>query len=169
MVRPSALVLSSHAFFLDRPAESDILSRCGIAFAGANQYEANKGNGILFGIELLDRIDLRGTDLVVLSACQTAKGEVHNGKGSKSLQFAFQLAGARTLVGSLWDVPDQATALLTIDFFKNLADGQDKAAALCKAQREMINYRRSLFQDDHPVYWAGLSLTGLWRTDAAPK
>jgi len=161
--RPSTLVLSSHAFFLDRPAEVDILSCCGIAFAGANQFAAKKGDGILFGIELLDQIDLRGTDLVLLSACQTAKGKVDNGEGAKSLQYAFQLAGARTLVGTLWEVPDENTAILTIDFFDNLARGDDKATALCKAQRSLIKHHRDFFEYPHPAYWAGLTMTGLWR------
>ena len=100
-VRPSVLVLSTHAFVLPPDQHADFLSRCGIAFSNANNYKTSGGNGVLFAIELLDRLDLSGTDLVVLSACKTALGEVHNGEGAKSLQYAFQLAGSRSVVGAL--------------------------------------------------------------------
>lgn len=103
--------------------------------------EANFGfKGIVSGVEIIN-YDLRGTDLVVLSGGQTSKG-------AKLIEYAFQLAGARSIVDGLGNLPDTATALVTIDFFKNLADGCDKAEALCKAQRSMLAFRRDLLLED---------------------
>ena len=176
---PRVVLLSTHAFFLGgsqagegRSVAADAkrqLFDCGIAFADANKRAAKgstgaRDDGVLFGKEVLS-CDLRGTELVYLSACQTALGQQPiAGEGVKSLQHAFQLAGARSVVGTLWEVPDRDTALLTIAFFKKLASGGDKAEALRAAQLARIQSRRDASGAAHPYFWAGLVLNGNWKS-----
>jgi CHAT domain-containing protein len=99
-------------------------------------------------------------DLVVLSACQTALGKEVHGEGLIGLTRAFMYAGAPRVVSSLWRVPDQATAELMRQFYKNmLADHMRPATALRKAQLSIA--RRP--QWALPYYWAGFVLQGEWK------
>jgi CHAT domain-containing protein len=79
-------------------------------------------------------MNLLATELVVLSACDTGRGEVQTGEGVMGLRRAFVLAGAQTLVMSLWSVPDIATAILMEQFYRNLLQGRGRAEALHRAQ-----------------------------------
>jgi len=97
--------------------------------AGANTFLAGEGNlpeeaedGLLTA-EDVTGIDLLATELVVLSACETGLGEVQAGEGVFGLRRSFVLAGARTLVMSLWKVPDEQTRELMEDFYQRLLDG----------------------------------------------
>jgi CHAT domain-containing protein len=93
-------------------------------------------------------MDLVETELVVLSACDTGLGEVHAGEGVFGLRRAFQIAGAQTLVMSLWKVPDQQTQELMIDYYNRVLTGQSRAEALRQAQLNIkARYR-------NPLYWA---------------
>jgi CHAT domain-containing protein len=147
----------------------------GLALAGANKPDA-EDDGILTAEEVAT-LDLTGMDLAVLSACETGLGEVAGGEGLLGLQRAFQTAGARTVVASLWKVDDVATRDLMERFYDHLWNkNQGKLAALREAQLWMLRDRgrRGLtpLEDEEkrlksnrlpPYYWAAFVLSGDWR------
>jgi CHAT domain-containing protein/tetratricopeptide (TPR) repeat protein len=141
--------------------------RSGLALAGANRWKerADKGlsDGLLTALEVED-LDLWGTELVVLSACETALGEVQVGEGVLGLRRAFQLAGARTVLASLWKVPDRETEQLMAGFFGRWLQGAGKAEALRQAQLGLIRDLRQSgdprLREAPPLYWAAFVCHG---------
>lgn len=141
------------------PLPENPMLRSGLALAGANTW-LKSGNlpeaaedGLLTA-EDVTGLNLLATELVVLSACETGLGEVHVGEGVFGLRRAFVLAGAKTLVMSLWKVPDEQTRELMEDFYRRLLAGQGRAAALRASQLAMkIRY-------PDPYYWGAFICQG---------
>jgi CHAT domain-containing protein len=179
---PRLLHVATHGFFLDlgtlqrsgaddtqrgltaaAPLAADSISRSallrsGLALAGANPRQGGNGeDGLLTALEAAS-LDLHGTQLVVLSACETGLGEVRSGDGVYGLRRALAVAGAESQVMSLWQVNDQATRDLMIAFYKRLVAGEGRAAALRGVQRELLGSP----QRSHPFYWAAFVVTGDW-------
>ena len=128
-------------------------------------------NGLLQAWEVIENLQLNA-DLVVLSACTTAIGPNQGGEGLISLSRAFQIAGARSVLASLWAVNDASTAELMIRFYKHLLDGKTKDQALRAAQMEFIegpiqvpNQHGELVERDFsaPKHWAAFQLIGDWQ------
>jgi CHAT domain-containing protein len=132
---------------------SNPLLRSGLALAGANHGD----NGILTAFEA-SGLNLWGTKLVVLSACDTGLGEIRNGEGVYGLRRALVLAGTESQMMSLWPVSDRSTRELMISFYKNLVRGEGRGDALRQAQLQMLqNTARN-----HPYYWASFIQAGEW-------
>jgi CHAT domain-containing protein len=175
MAAPGVLHIATHGFFLKdsevpsgsrgvghigsggTPAQPppDPLLRSGLVLSGARapapaapeSTKARADSSLVTALELAG-LDLWGTQLVVLSACDTGRGDVKLGQGVYGLRRALVTAGAETIVMSLWRVNDDTTRLLMEDYYRNLLAGMGRAAALRKA---MLSLRQAL---PHPYYWA---------------
>jgi CHAT domain-containing protein len=166
---PQRLHIATHGFFLADPSPpplrlfqfepgSTALTRrqnpllsSGLVLAGANRTTSDPtdDNGILTAMEA-SALRLQGTKLAVLSACETGIGETRRGQGVFGLRRAFELAGAKTVVLSLWKISDRGTAELMGDFYSRLKRGESNGQALRNAQLRFIN--DAPFQ--HPYFWA---------------
>jgi CHAT domain-containing protein/Flp pilus assembly protein TadD len=162
--------LATHGFFLEniernyaeierlermgvgRRVFENPLMRSGLILAGGNNTWTGRPvegveNGILFADDIA-RMNLLGTELVVLSACVTGLGDVKNGEGVFGLQRAFKLAGAKTLVMSFWEVDDRVSREMMEGFYENWLSGMSKQDAFKKAQDKVRE------QYPEPYYWA---------------
>ncbi len=166
---PSLLHVATHGFFLQETqskgekvfgvevgqANDNPLLRSGLMLADAEQTmgEVTQGtevntanNGILTAYEVVT-LDLKNTELVVLSACETGLGEIKSGEGVYGLQRAFQVAGAESVIMSLWKVSDEATKQLMTSFYQEWMKGKPKEEAFFAAQKSL----RTSFPE--PYYW----------------
>lgn len=117
---------------------------------------SEKEDGLLYTYEIYG-LEIP-SQLVILSACNTASGELQQGEGILSLERAFQYAGSQSLLSTLWTVDDAASAQLTENFLTNLKSGKTKDIAL---QQAKLQYLETATPDKlHPFYWAGFKLTG---------
>lgn len=177
---PRILHIATHGFFLQDIAAAGLTSsngtrayspdaasdnpllRSGLALAGANLRnggapDSSIDSGILTALES-SGLDLWGTKLVVLSACDTGIGEVRTGEGVYGLRRAFVQAGAETLVMSLWPVSDYVTRQLMTGYYEKLKQGTGRAEALRQVQLEMLKRK----DRSHPFYWASFITSGEW-------
>lgn len=105
-----------------------------------------------FQVADVAQLPLKNTDLVVLSACQTAVRTEENRAELAGVAYLFELAGARSVIASLWSVDDQATSELMVQFYQQLRSGKNKAIALQNAKLSLMNR--------HPYYWSPFILLG---------
>jgi CHAT domain-containing protein len=134
------------------PAEG--LDRSGLAMAGANQG----ADGIVTAREIAG-FDWWGTQLVVLSACETGVGAVPSGDGVYGMRRALVLAGAESQVVSLWNANDASTRVLMRDYYGELSRGTGRADALRQSKLRLLHQPRYA----HPYYWAAFIPAGDWR------
>lgn len=138
------------------------LIRCGIALAGANRAtgitNAVAEDGILTGLEAA-LLNLQGTELVILSACDSGSGDVKIGEGVMSLRRAFTIAGAETVLASHWKVNDAATSALMTEFMRRWRAGTPRGQAWREAQLSLLRSK----DFSNPYFWAAFTLTGQWR------
>ena len=144
----------------------------GVVFAGVNLPERKPEETILTALEAAEQ-DLGKVELVVLSACETGRGQVADGEGVLGLQRAFQVAGARSVVASLWRVPDEETHQLMREFYRRVWSDKpvSKAEALREAQLWMLENWKGRGTLERPApqgppppyYWAAFILSGDWR------
>jgi CHAT domain-containing protein/Tfp pilus assembly protein PilF len=179
---PSILHIATHGFFLEdaagsttasgiKPSETgtraihaDVttenpLLRSGLALAGANLSEVRDDDGILTALEA-SNLNLWGTKVVTLSACETGVGEVRIGEGVYGLRRAFFLAGAETLITSLWTVSDRVTREMMTAYYTGLRQGLGRGEALRQAQLAMLKRK----DRQHPFYWASFIQSGEWKS-----
>ncbi len=182
LTAPRVLHIATHGFFVDDTGGAadtravghfgglggsgtvryppDPLLRSGLVFAEAAGKEARPGGArpqsttsLVTALELAG-LDLWGTELVVLSACDTGRGAVRPGQGVYGLRRAFVIAGAQTVVMSLWKINDDTTRVLMGDYYRHLIAGRGRSAALRDA---MLALRQSR---PHPYYWAPFIVLG---------
>jgi CHAT domain-containing protein len=181
--RPQILHVATHGIFLgetdassgaaswgDGPAAlgagerrgrpRDVLLRTGLALAGANRglhggHPPGHGDGLITGLEIAS-LDLLGTELVVLSACDTGLGVSMGDRGVSGLRRALAVAGAETQVLSLWQISDAGTIDLMKAYYQRVLAGAGRSAAMHETQRELLQRPAS----SHPFYWASFIVSG---------
>ncbi len=171
---PKVLHIATHGFFIQEKrtnkqeilqlnpdaiaTTTDPMSRSGVVLAGANQATelAKSGyDGFATALEISE-MNLAGTDLVVLSACDTGKGDLTSSEGVFGLRRAVKFAGAKSLIMSLIKVPDNSTQKLMERFYSNYTKGKGKHNSLRLAQISLLSNP----QTKHPIHWAGFVLIG---------
>lgn len=174
---PFVLHIATHGYFIEKTTENEQqtrslgvqneravtnpLLRSGLLFAGADKTVLNINDrdnteiddGILNSFEAIT-LNLTNTHLVVLSACQTGLGEIQTGEGVYGLQRAFQIAGTKTIVTSLWSVSDEGTQMLMQEFYKNWLEIGDEFDAFRKSCIYIKNKLK------YPFYWGAFVIIG---------
>jgi CHAT domain-containing protein len=155
-----ALGEASIHVFGENPLLQSGLFLAGSNLHGAGTEQSQSDDGVVTALEV-SSLDLRGVELVTLSACETALGEVRQGEGVYGLRRAFQLAGARTVVSALWRVPDNETKALMKTFYAQKSTTYP--ALMQKVALEHIHDLRVIGRPTHPYSWGGFIATGDWR------
>jgi len=157
---PRLLHVATHGYFEadegEGPGAANPLLRAGLVLAGANGPPLGDDDGVLSALQV-SGLDLWGTQLVVLSACETGLGEVHGGEGVYGLRRALVLAGAESQVISLWQVSSRATRALMRGYYERLGAGLGRTDALHAVQRAML-----AGPHPHPHDWAAFIPSGAW-------
>ncbi len=174
IVNPRIFHVATHGFFQTESLEASAMDaelnenylyenpllKSGLLLTGAGdilnetKYNYNVDNGILTAYEAMS-LNLDQTDLVVLSACETGLGEIQAGEGVYGLQRAFLVAGAKTIIMSLFKVSDEATQQLMVKFYRKWIESGNKRQAFIEAKKEIRNEYRD------PIYWGPFVMIGL--------
>ena len=156
---------SGHAKGVPSRAQNP-LHLSGLALAGANQRASagpEEENGILTAEEIA-ALDLTGVEWAVLSACDTGRGRLQTGEGVLGLRRAFQIAGASTVIMSLWEVEDESTQHWMEALYRaRVGGGLSTADAVTKADLEVLHERRAQARSTNPFYWAAFVAAGDWK------
>jgi CHAT domain-containing protein len=150
LARPNRVVhFATHAIF-----DEKVPSRSGIV--------VSRRSGPPEAAPIVRAADIAGlqvrADLITLSGCQTGLGQVVDGEGVMGLAWAFNRAGAGSLVVTLWNVSDTSTEAAMVAFYRALRAGESKAAALLTARRQLLHGPNPALR--HPYYWAAFALIG---------
>jgi len=176
---PRLVHIATHGFFLSDEeltataegrgekanVNEDPMLRSGLFFAGADRArqgaapEAGVDDGVLTAFEA-SQLNLEGTELVVLSACETGLGKQLNSDGVFGLRRGLQEAGAGSLLMSMWSVPDKETQELMALFYQKWLGGMEKPEALRQAQLEERETVKKRYGKDLPFYWGAFVLIG---------
>lgn len=171
--------IATHGFFAPETCGSTLRSgaaagirespllHSGLALAGANQRErvdpySEQEDGILTAQEIAS-LDLSMAEWVVLSGCETGVGHIQEGEGVLGLRRAFEVAGAGTLIMSLWEVRDEAAREWMQELYKARLGGLSTADAVQQAHRSTLAARRLQGRTTHPYYWGPFVAVGDWR------
>ncbi|NEO03726.1 MAG: CHAT domain-containing protein, partial [Moorea sp. SIO3I7] len=165
VTRPRILHIATHGFFQERPDSEEFtngdnaLLQSWLALAGIkdNKRENDHEDGIFTALEATG-LNLSGTKLVVLSACNTGLGNISAGEGIYGLRRALVIAGSESQVISLWNVNDEATKYLMVSYYQGLKDNQGRSEALRRIQLQMLGSP----EYNHPIYWASFIPSGNW-------
>ena len=177
---PKILHIATHSFYIGDNKDDNLFSenifsnsitnnkrienpllRSGIVLAGANYPDKNlKDDGYLTALEV-SKLNWNGTELVVVSGCESGQGDLQSGEGVYGLKRAIAVAGARSSLLSLWEVDDKATAEFMESFYLKLKSGESRSKALSNTQKEFREHPIKAWQ--HPNVWAAFQLNGDWR------
>lgn len=171
---PTVMHIATHGYFLEdvsrtkgsafginiENANDNPLLRSGLLLAGASKTTSgalpnlgSNDNGVLTAYEAMN-LNLEGTELVILSACETGLGDIRSGEGVYGLQRAFLVAGADAMIMSLWKVDDAATQALMTNFYSNWVKLKDKQKAFKQAQLQLMTKYKE------PYYWGAFVMMG---------
>ena len=167
VIRPRILHIATHGFFKEIPDSEEFTSgdnallQSWLALAGINNNKPDNDleDGIFTALEATG-LNLSGTKLVVLSACDTGLGNISAGEGIYGLRRALVIAGSESQVISLWAVDDEATKYLMVSYYQGLQDNQGRSEALRRVQLQMLGTP----EYQHPIYWASFIPSGNWRS-----
>jgi CHAT domain-containing protein len=152
--QPKILHIATHGFFINDNNIPNPMLKSGIALSGANASAIRgKSDGIVTSLKL-SGLNLKGTQLVVLSACQTGVVDINSTENVSGLNKAFIQAGAKNIVMSLWSVADKETSQLMSSFYKEINNNNNYSKSLQKAKLSMIK------NNLHPFYWGAFILSG---------
>ena len=162
LTNPNLLHFATHSYFLkDNKDGENHLLRSGIVLAGANNPNLNaEDDGYLTALEIT-KLDWIGTEIVVVSGCESGQGEIKSGEGVYGLKRAITVAGGKSSLLSLWKVNDRSTAAFMKSFYEKLKDGKGKNIALALTQKEFRDHPIKAWR--HPNVWAAFQLSGDWR------
>ena len=154
------LHVATHAFLLDKACGSgNPLLHSGLVFAGGNHGATQS----ILTAQQIASLDLSSVDWAVLSACNTGNGELRDGEGVLGLQRAFRVAGARSVIMTLWPVDDDAARRFMHELYtERLSLHASTADAVWGSARAMLQERRAAGKSTHPWYWAGFVGSGSW-------
>jgi len=174
------LHLATHAFFVGDSCRSvssspvgspraglieNPLLRSGLVLAGANNRSRageDQEDGI-FTAEEIASLDMSDTELVVLSGCDTARGRATTGEGVLGLRRGFEIAGAETLIMSLWPVQDEIARRWMRELYTARFDGLTTSDAVRRASLRILEERRAADLSTHPFFWGAFVAAGDWR------